>query len=429
MKLNNKLLFLALPMLALTACSGASAKGEDASADLSGEGEWFGGHTDVDGYVPGGDYDYAGEAVGGGEATPGEGEEEKNEEEEQVKVPAGQLTCSALDDNAHYPFWKSLMTSTQEGKGPFQQYYEDFEFKTKNRLELTINNGNNVSVQIKNDANSTLVDNFHKAYLFPKEELEEYSVTISYIDKNNAEQSVEKIVKDGDTIDLENEFTLSNNLQIMFVIDATGSMGDEITYLKAEIDDVIERVSKKNEQAHIELAIMIYRDDGDRVPYQYSNFTTDIAKQQAFLQKQYADGGGDFEEAVQMAMTKAMEQQWSNNATKLLFHVADAPSHDKDVKVWNNKVLEAACKGIKIIPVASSGIDKKTEYFFRSEAIITGGQYVYLTNHSGIGGDHLEATVEEELVVEYLNSCLVRLIDGYFTGEMANPISYVQDQQ
>ena len=71
-----------------------------------------------------------------------------------------------------------------------------------------------------------------------------------------------------------------------------------------------------------------------------------------------------------------------------------------------------ASQGIKLIPVASSGVDKDTEFMLRFFAIATGGTYVFLTNDSGIGGDHIEATVGE-YQVEILNDLLVRLIVKY----------------
>ena len=57
---------------------------------------------------------------------------------------------------------------------------------------------------------------------------------------------------------------------------------------------------------------------------------------------------------------------------------------------------------------------------------MTNGTYVYLTDDSGIGNSHLEATVEEKPVVEYLNNSLVRLIKGYHTGIFEDPIHYGQ---
>jgi hypothetical protein len=71
-----------------------------------------------------------------------------------------------------------------------------------------------------------------------------------------------------------------------------------------------------------------------------------------------------------------------------------------------------AKKGIKIIPVAASGVDKNTEFMLRFFAIATSGTYVFLTNDSGIGGDHIQASVGE-YEVEQLNDLIVRLIDKY----------------
>ncbi|MFB6351217.1 MAG: hypothetical protein ABEN55_03150, partial [Bradymonadaceae bacterium] len=42
-----------------------------------------------------------------------------------------------------------------------------------------------------------------------------------------------------------------------------------------------------------------------------------------------------------------------------------------------------------------SGIDKSAEFLLRSMAIATGGTYVFLTDDSGIGGNHIEPTIGE----------------------------------
>ena len=344
---------------------------------------------------------------------------------------SGQITCGAVDDNKDYAFWHDMGTTRTNQKGDANEFYNyksRYAFNTYNRLELNVVNATNAKVKIKGTQYETYVDNFHKAFLFPDQSREEYDVEISYVDSNNEVQKVDKTVKNGDTIDLEQTFTISNNLQLMFVIDATGSMGDEIRYLQSEIDNVITTVSSDNANANIELAILMYRDVGDLEEYlfRYSGFSTDIAKQENFLINQRAGGGGDFEEAVDQAMEKAVNEEWKENATKMIFFVADAPSHDKDVPTWNAAAMKAATKGIKIFSVASSGINKKTEYFFRSQSVLTGGQYIYITGHSGIGGYHLEATTKDDVVIEYLNACMIRLINGYFTGTLADPVSYVE---
>ena len=68
-----------------------------------------------------------------------------------------------------------------------------------------------------------------------------------------------------------------------------------------------------------------------------------------------------------------------------------------------------ARKGIKIIPVLASGGSKEAEFMGRLFAICTNGTYVFLTDDSGVGGDHIQASVGE-YQVEKLGDLLVRLI-------------------
>ena len=97
-----------------------------------------------------------------------------------------------------------------------------------------------------------------------------------------------------------------------------------------------------------------------------------------------------------------------------MFLVLDAPPHDDPqiIDRVNSLVAQAAEQGIRIIPIASSGIDKSTEYLLRTMAFTTGGTYTFLTNDSGIGGDHIEATVGA-YNVERLNDMMVRIVNGY----------------
>ena len=64
---------------------------------------------------------------------------------------------------------------------------------------------------------------------------------------------------------------------------------------------------------------------------------------------------------------------------------------------------------IKIIPVTASGIDKETEFLMRFFSVSTNGTYVFITNDSGIGNDHIEASVGE-YEVENLNDLLVNML-------------------
>jgi len=356
------------------------------------------------------------------------------------KPQAGQLTASEWSDLENYEFYLSLFQSNQENEqGIFTPYLENGYFDTLNMVKVTVKNEveeliSGASVELRNENQNLIykaVTNKNGvAYLFPKtNELEAIS---SLIVKHNEAVLTEEYEYSTDNNDLVITLNTEDNhqdvIEIMFVIDTTGSMGDEIDYLKAEIDYVMTSIKEDNPNTTVKLALLFYRDKGDEYITRYFDFTTNIETQKNNLSKQYAAGGGDFEEAVDIALDEAVAQRWSDdNTTKLIIHVLDAPPHNRTEEMtrYYNAIMTASQKGIRLIPVASSGINKYTEYLLRNEAMMTGGTYVFLTNHSGIGNEHLEATVGET-VVEYLNHLLVRVINEYHTGVKGKKIPYNQ---
>ena len=370
-----------------------------------------------------------GDFSAGSESTPPNGETE-----EEPIIEPGQLTACAYNDNDHFNFWQSLLTSNQEEFGEFKSYYDQFAFKTYNRIKIIVPSNMDVIVNLVDEQNNVLFtaipDANGVAHLYSKTNQSSYNICLEYKKPGDTLVSKQYEIVTGDTeFIFEATSEKSDVIQLMFVIDTTGSMVDEINYLTAEIIDIFDKLKNSFPDTQLELAILLYRDLRDEYITNYSDFTTDITSQKNFLSKQRASGGGDFEEAVDVAMEEAVNKKWSDNAkTKILIHVADAPSHDNDVESWNNSTLKFAEMGVRIITVASSGIDKKTEYLFRSQSILTNGMYVYLTNDSGIGDYHLEATVEERPTVEYLNASLVRIIKGYHTGVFEEAVYYRQQQ-
>jgi hypothetical protein len=161
---------------------------------------------------------------------------------------------------------------------------------------------------------------------------------------------------------------------------------------------------------------LFYRDEGDDYLTRLSQFTNSIATSTNFVKNQEAGGGGDFPEAVHTALQQSISDlQWSPKArTRLIFLVLDAPPHHTPevIQSLQQSILQAQEKGKKIIPITASGIDKETEFLMRYFAATTNGTYVFITNHSGIGNPHLEATVGPYRV-EFLNDLMVRLINFY----------------
>lgn len=340
------------------------------------------------------------------------------------KLPqAGQLTSSALFDNDHYDYWKKLISSTDNEKGIYDNYKSRFSFNTKNRIKITLKNASGVEVTIDEQTARTDVNGV--AYIYPTVTKEEYDLKIKYVNINDETIELSKQINGDFEMSIDDAKPRENVIELMLIIDTTGSMGDELEYLKSELAYVIEEIKKNNNDISIYIALLFYRDQNDAYITKYVEFTDDVNLTIAELKKQGANGGGDFEEAVQIAFNEALQKNWtSKNSTKIILHVADAPAHDQDIQQWNDCVLKASSMGIQIITIASSGIDRKTEYFFRAQSMITNGVYTYLTNHSGIGYDHLTPIREDEEIVEYLNLMLIRLINGIHTGKFETPIPW-----
>lgn len=214
-------------------------------------------------------------------------------------------------------------------------------------------------------------------------------------------------------------------VDIAFVVDATASMGDEIKYLQAELQDVIAHAKDSLAATTLNLGSVFYRDAGDEYVTRTSNLSPDIAQTLAFIGQQQAGGGGDTPEAVDQALTAALnELAWSSQAkARLLFLILDAPPHENPevLASLQRSIRQAAAKGIRLIPITASGIDKSTEYLMRSLALATNGTYVFLTDDSGVGNPHLKPTTDK-FDVELLNTLLVKLITKYaYTASCQTP--------
>lgn len=209
-----------------------------------------------------------------------------------------------------------------------------------------------------------------------------------------------------------------NNVEIALVVDATGSMGDEIEFLKLELYDMLDRVQRLGSGLDVRVGSVFYQDHGDSYVTLTKGFTRDAKDMDEFIGKQQAGGGGDFPEAVEDALDEALTRlKWSSNNTdteKILFLVLDAPPHEEqnNIAKYKKALEKAAQMNIRIIPVTASGIDKNTEFLMRGTAIVTGGTYVFITDHSGIGNAHLQASVSD-FKVEFLNDLMVRLVSKY----------------
>lgn len=214
--------------------------------------------------------------------------------------------------------------------------------------------------------------------------------------------------------------TRATKLDLMPVVDTTGSMGDEIAYLQAELRSIIAAITEKHRDLDIRVGFVFYRDLGDDYVTRTVAFDRDIGRAQGALARQDANGGGDYPEAMDQALIRAVGQDWRPDAVKSLLLVADAPPHDDLFgRTW--AAAEAArAKRIHITPVAASGVADEAEYAMRAMAAATQSRYLFLTDDSGVGNPHAPPAIDCYLVTR-LDALVRRVIDSQISGRRIEP--------
>jgi hypothetical protein len=208
-------------------------------------------------------------------------------------------------------------------------------------------------------------------------------------------------------------------LDLAFLIDVTGSMGDELRYVNREIASIVHRIEAEAPGVQVRVAATFYRDRTDDVVVQQIPFTTNVAGFAAVMQNVVASGGGDYPEDLNAGIEAAMTRlAWRDGpAVRALVLIADAPpQHYPDAQyTYRDAMRDAARRGIRIVPVAASGADRTVEYLFRAMGAFTATPYVYLTDDSGIGAPHMEADTDR-VAIERFNDLLTRLIISDLRG-------------
>ncbi len=315
-------------------------------------------------------------------------------------VSAGKLTAGEVNDFTKWQLWPAILEKTH------QQYIKDWRINAKERYTVQVvdNHGYpivNYPVSLTDIHGNTVfqavTDNTGKAELW----------------NGLTGQPAEVNQPSFRTIVVDESCEHSDDVEVMFVFDATGSMGDELRYLQAEMKDVIARAKDATGGLNIRTGAVVYRDHSDEYITRISRLTEDISTTQAFIDKQHANGGGDYPEAVPEALMAALNSAgWSDNArARVAFLILDAPCHQDSatIALLHEQILNAAALGVRIVPVVCSGLGESGELLVRSIALATNGTSFFLTDDSGIGNPHLKPTTDS-LKVEHLNDMLVRTI-------------------
>lgn len=214
-------------------------------------------------------------------------------------------------------------------------------------------------------------------------------------------------------------------LDLVFLIDATGSMADEIQKLKSSLRSIADDAAQLPSRPDLCFGLVAYRDTTDPFVLRSHDFTDDLGAFQKVLNQLQADGGGDYPEAMSEALHETVHRlSWrGDGATRMVVLLADAPPQLGPGRPRYDAAMQVALgKGIKVFSVGASGLDPQGEFVQRQIAQYTGGRFVFLTYDraddpaSGPGRE----TVHD--VKNYSVASLDRLIGRLIREELA-PLS------
>lgn len=182
----------------------------------------------------------------------------------------------------------------------------------------------------------------------------------------------------------------STQLDVVFLLDATGSMADELRQLQDNILTISSEIDALPGNIDARYSMVAYRDRGDEYVTRLFDFTNDVQQFQRDLNSISAGGGGDTPESMNQALDEALnEVAWrGENTIKLVFLVADAEPHldYQDDVAYVQSMQAALTRGIKIHAIAGSDTSDPAEYVMRQIAQYTLGKFIFLTYEDGVAG-------------------------------------------
>ncbi|OGW54527.1 MAG: hypothetical protein A2Z46_07250 [Nitrospirae bacterium RBG_19FT_COMBO_55_12] len=171
-------------------------------------------------------------------------------------------------------------------------------------------------------------------------------------------------------------------LDVLFVLDTTGSMGKEIERLKKTIEIINLNLNSLSSKTQVRFGMVLYKDRKDEYVTRFIPLTSYLDAFQAELNKVRADGGGDGPEDLQSALADAVQKvSWNRDGIRIAFVITDAPPHLDYGQTYTyvSAVADAKKQGIKIFSVGTGGLNLAGEYVLRQIAQYTSGRYIFLT--------------------------------------------------
>lgn len=183
--------------------------------------------------------------------------------------------------------------------------------------------------------------------------------------------------------------TTGAKIDLLFALDTTGSMSDEIALVRRLVWDLANGLISGASGAarpSIRLGLVRYRDTRDTYVVKVTPLTFDLDAVHKQLMHTRANGGGDTPEHVNLGLHKALDQKWRAGATRLVFLIGDAKPKQYGDYFHDKEARRARKLGVKVHTIGCSGLSPEGIAIFKTIARLSGGAYADLPRSSSRRG-------------------------------------------
>src|SRR5262249_277476 len=120
------------------------------------------------------------------------------------------------------------------------------------------------------------------------------------------------------------------NVEVVFCLDTTGSMGGLIEGAKQKIWTISNQIVSGKPTPNLKVGLLAFRDRGDVYITKVTDLTDDLDAISPTIKTSKAEGGGDTPESVNQALNESVTRfKWSDDkeTLRIIFLVGDAPPH------------------------------------------------------------------------------------------------------
>lgn len=176
-------------------------------------------------------------------------------------------------------------------------------------------------------------------------------------------------------------------IEVVFVLDTTGSMRGLIQAAKEKIWSIASSMTQAKNAPTIRIGLVAYRDRGDAYVTRVVDLSADLDSVYATLMDFQAAGGGDGPESVNQALHDALHKiSWgrSGNAYQTIFLVGDAPPHmDYQDEIQYPEILSAARQQGIVVNTIQCGNLGDTRSKWQHIASLAAGDYFQVEQSGG----------------------------------------------